>query len=624
MYNIADLPERFWQPLTILSKRYHFSIEENGRRLFFICSDTPSIDIKSDSKTVSISSNHLSGFFRGLGIVIEEERLGHLCLDIHEDCWFDFNGLMIDCSRNGVVSISYAKELIEQLAVMGHTMMMLYMEDVYEVDGEPYFGYMRGRYSKKELQELDDYAFQFGIELIPCIQTLAHFDQFLSIDVSRDQYMDIDNILDISSPNVHRLLRQMIESLSSIFRSRRIHIGMDEAYHLGRGRYADVHGLRSKHDIMAEHMEFMRKLCMEYNLRPIVWDDMFVRYQTRFDTGRRPIPEGIDLMYWDYYNNSEEHYEENFSLRSDIASKIMFAGGAWKWIGYAPHHSKTIAASNAALSVCKRRGVREVMVTSWADDGCECPISSCLLGAVLFAEHQYHQFINMDAFQRRLKFITGIDYETFMKQEEFDIFPSVSNRSATVTPSKYFFYEDPLCSLFLLQARSVTDDLTTHYKNLSHYFSIEASQCNSPAFKAAFHFFSVFGEVMSLKWNLGLKIYEAYQTHDKIVLQSIIDQQIIPLIPLMERLNEARRNEWYITNKSFGFEVLDHRMGGLIQRLKTTQFILSSYINGTISNIPELEEDRLSITKFREDGMGDIIHFNHAEHSQTTNRMGWV
>ena len=624
MYNISNLPDYLKEPLTILSKRYGFSISEQGRTVSFVSISDPFIDITAEEDTVTIMSNHLSGFFRGIGILIEQEQNGILNFHLHEDCWFDFNGLMIDCSRNGVASIPYIKELIEQLAVMGHTMLMLYMEDVYEVDEEPYFGYMRGRYSKEELKMLDDYAFQFGIELIPCIQTLAHFDQFLSMDTVREEYIDIDNILDVSSPAVQDLLRRMIHSLSSCFRSRRIHIGMDEAYHLGRGRYADKNGLRSKHDIMAEHMDFMLSVCSEYGLRPIVWDDMFVHYQTRFDTGQRPIPEGIDLMYWDYYNNTEEHYEKNLQMRTSLSSHLMFAGGAWKWTGYAPHHSKTFASANAALSVCKRQGIRQVMVTSWADDGCECPISACLFGAVLFAEHQYNETINIDSFGQRLKFITGLDYETFMKQEEFDIFPSFSNRAVTVTPSKYFFYEDPLCNLFLAQAESIQEDLTTHYQTLSDYFYSKSRDCSSIALRAALNFYGAFGLVMALKWNLGQNIYKAYQQKDTVQLQSIITNQLLPLIPRLELMNEMRRKEWYITNKSFGFEVLDYRIGGLIQRLKTTHTILSSYINEIISSIPELEETRLSISKFREDGMGELIHFNNAERSKTTNRTGWV
>ena len=33
--------------------------------------------------------------------------------------------------------------------------MQLYTEDVYEPEGEAYFGYLRGRYTKRELKELD-------------------------------------------------------------------------------------------------------------------------------------------------------------------------------------------------------------------------------------------------------------------------------------------------------------------------------------------------------------------------------------------------------------------------------------------------------------------------------------
>jgi len=41
------------------------------------------------------------------------------------------------------------------------------------------FGIYRGRYSREEIREIDEYAQIFGIELIPCIQTLAHLHNAL-------------------------------------------------------------------------------------------------------------------------------------------------------------------------------------------------------------------------------------------------------------------------------------------------------------------------------------------------------------------------------------------------------------------------------------------------------------
>ena len=76
-------------------------------------------------------------------------------------------GVMLDVSRNAVMNMDNLKEFLKVLKKMGYNCMFLYAEDTYEVDGEPYFGYMRGKYSKAELKEMDEYASSLGIEIIP-------------------------------------------------------------------------------------------------------------------------------------------------------------------------------------------------------------------------------------------------------------------------------------------------------------------------------------------------------------------------------------------------------------------------------------------------------------------------
>ena len=65
---------------------------------------------------------------------------------------------MLDCSRNGVIKVNRVKEYIDLLAKFGYNALELYTEDTFELEGEPYFGFMRGGYTKKELKELDAYA----------------------------------------------------------------------------------------------------------------------------------------------------------------------------------------------------------------------------------------------------------------------------------------------------------------------------------------------------------------------------------------------------------------------------------------------------------------------------------
>ena len=88
--------------------------------------------------------------------------------------FFNDFGYMVDCSRGAVPKVETLKKLIDILSAFGYNYLMLYTEDTYEIDGEPYFGYMRGRYSKKEIEEIDKYCISKGLELRACIQTLAH------------------------------------------------------------------------------------------------------------------------------------------------------------------------------------------------------------------------------------------------------------------------------------------------------------------------------------------------------------------------------------------------------------------------------------------------------------------
>ena len=63
-------------------------------------------------------------------------------------------GVMLDCSRGAVYSVETLKKYIDVLKKMVFSSLQLYTEDTYEVGGEPFFGYLRGRYSKEELKEL--------------------------------------------------------------------------------------------------------------------------------------------------------------------------------------------------------------------------------------------------------------------------------------------------------------------------------------------------------------------------------------------------------------------------------------------------------------------------------------
>src|SRR5699024_10765671 len=157
-----------------------------------------------DGKQATITYDTKSHFFRGFGLFLEAVQNGKQTFTIEETPQFQSVGPMFDLSRNAVLTFSTFKDFCQQLAIMGCNNAMLYMEDTYEVKEEPYFGYMRGRLDEDELKQMDDYADQFGMELIPCIQTLAHLEEFLKWDAAQP-YRDTRGALLLESDATYTL-----------------------------------------------------------------------------------------------------------------------------------------------------------------------------------------------------------------------------------------------------------------------------------------------------------------------------------------------------------------------------------------------------------------------------------
>ena len=126
--------------------------------------DESMLSVALDKNSAAITyGGGTSRFLRSLatlnGWLREDKKQGN----VREFTHFDTNGSMLDMSRHAVMKVDTVKYVLRKMALMGLNMFMLYTEDTYEIEGRPYFGHMRGRYSHDELRELDSYASTLGI-----------------------------------------------------------------------------------------------------------------------------------------------------------------------------------------------------------------------------------------------------------------------------------------------------------------------------------------------------------------------------------------------------------------------------------------------------------------------------
>lgn len=511
-------------------------------------------------------------------------------------------GTMIDCSRNAVMRPERVKRWIDLSAQMGYNSLMLYTEETYELAGEPYFGYGRGRYTAQELRELDDYAAAHGIELIPCIQTLAHLNA-LKRWPAYEPHFDIDDVLMVGDEAVYALIEKMFDTVTACFRTRTVHIGMDEAMRMGRGRYYDLHGDSNHTEVLLGHLNRVAQIGKKHGVRLCMWSDMFFRlacggeYYTKDaqidEKVSKLIPENIELVYWDYYNTEKSHYDTMLAAHEALKAGTWFAGGLWTWTGFAPHNALAIRITKAALAACSEAEIQNIFLTLWGDDGGECSRFAVL--PAMFYASQLRQGETEDAkIFERFSERFGVAWEDFMLLD----LPGTANDYAEVytNADKYLLYQDPFFGL----CESLRDgEESARYAACAERLRAVKSRGE---FAPLFETMTALCDVLTVKAELCEKTRRAYCTGGE-ALQAVL-QDYRELENRLKVFYRALCAQWAWENKPFGFEVQDLRIGGLMLRVRHCREKLERYAAGACSRIEELEQPLLDLK-------GGGIAFSH-------------
>ncbi len=595
----ASLPAELKKGIAQITDLYPMRFTENSRGLSVsfrkISSDHEGyLDISNTKGETVITYDSKSSAFRALGILLGQTASDTL-KNITEHTDFSMLGIMIDASRNGVTSIPALKQILSRLALMGINVCMMYAEDTYEIPGEPFFGYMRGAYTKAEMKEADQFAFNLGIEMFPCIQTLAHLEQILKWPVYKE-LQDTDYILMPEDPKTYRLIGKMIKASSAPFRSSRIHIGMDEAWALGQGRYKDRHGEVRRFDIMNRHLNKVRSLCRKLKLDPMIWSDMYFRlgskngqyYEWDWKVPRdviKDIPRDVQLVYWDYYHCEYEFYTKMIERHRKLGSEPLVAPGAWTWNHFwasVPFAENTLS---PCMRACRDQKIREVFITAWGDDGMECDLFSALPACQYFAEYGYNSTVSRKKLESNFRGSCNSSYAAWRKASYIDYPPEQKKPEETnLNASKFLLYDDIFLGLWSKQLRH--GRIEQHYGKLAEYLSTEAK--TTPE-SARLKFPAQLARVISRKITLRDKLVQAYRENKKSRLSKLLDQDVKQLRKDVDTLWKTHRDMWLSTYKPFGLEVIEMRYGVIRTRLESLSDRLQHYLGGKIDSIPEFE-----------------------------------
>lgn len=573
------------------------------------------LEVRFDGTAGSVSYSSGHQWARGLSLITGMIRDGQPD-SVTEHPAYDQLGFMIDCSRNAVLRPEAYQEMVKRAALMGYSAIQLYTEETYEIEGYPYFGYMRGRYTAEQLKSMDFYAEMFGIELVPCIQTLAHLGQTLRWNAHADM-VDYQDILLIDEEKSYRLIEEMFRTMSENLRSRTIHIGMDEAHMMGLGKYLDKHGYKDRTSLMLKHFNRVVGIARSFGYQPMMWSDMFFRLASGGeyydeDSKIRPevsamIPEDVKLVYWDYYSEEPGKYDAMLKKHKQLCSQVVFAGGAWKWMGFSPNNHFSHHTGRMAHDSCVANGIREVLLTTWGDNGAEASVFSILPSLQLWAELCYRGSADEEWLRHRFAVCAGGVYDDFM---DLDLTMLVPDNPApggmSVNPPKYLLYQDILYGLF--DKHVMEEAYPEHFRRCASVFG----ECikRNPAWHSLFQTQYALSRLLELKCDAGINIRKAYREQDRGRLAEYSQRLLPELFDRAEEFIAAYRRQWTQENKIFGYDVFDLRMGGLLQRIRTAVYRIEAYLNGSLDSLEELEEDILSYNGREGEKDGGAISVN--------------
>ena len=547
------------------------------------------LTVISDGKEVQISYPTRGAFYHGLSFCLQNDGKRFALERKFEGVRL---GILRDCARNAVLSERGAEDLSILAAALGYDSIGLNLEDLLEVEAYPYFGNLRGRYSREQIENVTATAELFGIEIVPCLQTLSDLPAAFKRDVFYE-INDTDDVLLADDERTYAFLDAMIGTAAERFSSKRVQIGMRGAARMFRGKYLAAHGDADRAEVYVRHLARVTEICKKYGLEPCIWSDAvetFCRADRDFAKEFQERFPDLAVCFADA--EGADDLEER--TRAFSANRIL-AGDARTRTGFAPSSDLAEQTLLSAFGRFRRSGGGEFVVALW--DGSEC-LSSCSAGTLLrLAEQARGGDCSEDAINERCVALFGNSHDEFLLLQRVNGAGGTSNRSS------YLLYNDPLIGIMDAHA---TPDMEEEYARLG--VSLSAAAEKRGKFEGTFEALAALCDVLKVKANLGNRIRSAYEIRDRATLAEIAEQTLPDLARKTKVFYETFRRAYLAENKSFGFEITQFRIGGLLFRLESSARTLKEYLSGKRERIDALERKRLPV--FAESKVGKDVFFD--------------
>ncbi len=324
--------------------------------------------LRMDEAGVTLTGSDAAGLFYGEATLAQLARLHDGALPVgtvwdHPDLLV--RGVMLDISRDKVPTMTSVCAVIERLAGLKVNQVQLYSEHTFAYANHPDVHAAASPFTASEIVELDAYCLARHVELVPNQNCLGHMNRWLthpqyrSLAIAPDGFVDPFGMtrapmtIEPSRPGSLALVRELLAELLPLFASRRVHVGLDEAWEMPAARLGDfmawVSTLRGLPELDGREM--------------LMWGDMLSGHPDLLAS----LPDGVTICEWGY--DDTHPFDERCAELAAAGVPFWVAPGTSSWSSILGRVTNAVNTCRIAAVAARDHGATGYLNTDWGDQG---------------------------------------------------------------------------------------------------------------------------------------------------------------------------------------------------------------------------------------------------------------
>ena len=331
---------------------------------------------------------------------LRQQAAGRLpALRIEDSPDFPVRGMMLDVSRDRVPTRACLERLVGHLATFRLNHLELYVEHTFAYADHEAVWRDASPLSPDDIRWLDRLCQEHGIELCANQNTFGHMGRWLAQDAYRDRAEAPDGfetkfgvtlapgVLEPTEDNADFALGLCREMLTA-FRSRRINIGCDETFELGKGKSRARVEAEGKGRVYLDHVRRLIDGLQRDGQEVLFWGDILrshpelvgelpaddliaLAWHYEAPVADPKLPEGLREIVADFGITEElmKGFGGHVEAFADAGRPFWVCPGTSSWntlIGRFPNARENLL---DAARVGAARGATGYLITDWGDNG---------------------------------------------------------------------------------------------------------------------------------------------------------------------------------------------------------------------------------------------------------------